>query len=25
METEVLVWSGMYEFARSAADDVVYR
>lgn len=25
LETGVLVWSGMYEFARSAADDVVYR
>ena len=25
LETGVLVWSGLYEFARSAADDVVYR
>ena len=25
LETGVIVWSGMYEFARSAADDVVYR
>jgi PBP1b-binding outer membrane lipoprotein LpoB len=25
LETGVIVWSGMYEFARSAADDVIYR
>lgn len=25
LESGVVVWSGMYEFARSAADDVVYR
>lgn len=25
LESGVLVWSGLYEFARSAADDVVYR
>lgn len=25
LETGVIIWSGMYEFLRSAADDVVYR
>lgn len=25
LETDVIVWSGMYEFLRSAADDVIYR
>jgi penicillin-binding protein activator len=25
LETGSIVWSGMYEFARSAADDVIYR
>lgn len=25
LETSEIVWSGMYEFARAAADDVVYR
>jgi hypothetical protein len=25
LETGVIAWNGMYEFARAAADDVVYR